>query len=97
MIPIIWYRVIIIFDNFRDIYISYFFLLNLYIILTNLNVFFIFRFNILRVAEVSIGLPLLTIIVRNHGNDYLKIMILFWGGRPNVLILKIKNKILLFS
>ena len=65
------------FDNFRDIYISYFFLLNLYIILTNFNVFFIFRFNILRVAEVSIGLPLLTIIVRNHGNDYLKIMILF--------------------
>ena len=59
--------------------------------------FFIFRFNILRVAEVSIGLPLLTIIVRNHGNDYLKIMIFIFGGRLNVLILKIKNKILLFS
>jgi len=46
------------------------------------------------VAEVSIGLPLLTIIVRNHGNDYLKIMILFWRGRSNVLILKIKKIII---
>ena len=45
-------------------------------------------------AEVSIGLPLLTIIVRNHGNDYLKIMILFWRGRSNVLILKIKKIII---
>merc|ERR1712030_246447 len=63
------------FDNSRDIYISYFFLLNLYIILININIFFIFRFITLRVAEASIGLSLLTILVRNHGNDYIKIMI----------------------
>lgn len=52
-----------------------FFLLNFYIILFNYSIFFIFIFITLRVAEARIGLSLLTILVRNHGNDYIKILI----------------------
>ena len=52
-----------------------FFLLNYYIILLNYSIFFIFIFITLSVAEARIGLSLLTILVRNHGNDYIKILI----------------------
>ena len=52
-----------------------FFLLNFYIILFNYSIFFIFIFITLSVAEARIGLSLLTILVRRHGNDYIKILI----------------------
>ena len=52
-----------------------FFLLNFYIMLLNYSIFFIFIFITLSVAEARIGLSLLTILVRNHGNDYIKILI----------------------
>ena len=52
-----------------------FFLLNYYIILINYSIFFIFIFITLSVAEARIGLSLLTILVRRHGNDYIKILI----------------------
>jgi len=52
-----------------------FFLINYYILLINYSGFFIFVFITLRVAEASVGLSLLTILVRNHGNDYIKITI----------------------
>ena len=54
---------------------SIFFLLNFYIIIFNYSIFFIFIFITLSVAEARIGLSLLTILVRNHGNDYIKILI----------------------
>ena len=54
---------------------SIFFLLNFYIIIFNYSIFFIFIFITLSVAEARIGLSLLTILVRNHGNDYIKIII----------------------
>ena len=41
----------------------------------NFSTFFIFIFITLSVAEARIGLSLLTILVRNHGNDYIKILI----------------------
>ena len=52
-----------------------FFLLNFYMILLNYSIFFIFIFITLSVAEARIGLSLLTILVRRHGNDYIKILI----------------------
>ena len=52
-----------------------FFLLNFHIILLNYSIFFIFIFITLSVAEARIGLSLLTILVRSHGNDYIKILI----------------------
>ena len=54
---------------------SIFFLLNFYIIIFNYSIFFIFIFITLSVAEARIGLSLLTILVRRHGNDYIKILI----------------------
>merc|ERR1712039_733196 len=64
---IIWYHVIII--------LIIFFLLNFSIILISYSSFLIFIFITLSVAEARIGLSLLTILVRNHGNDYIKILI----------------------
>ena len=52
-----------------------FFLLNFYMILFNYSIFFLFIFITLSVAEARIGLSLLTILVRSHGNDYIKILI----------------------
>ena len=54
---------------------SIFFLLNFYIIIFNYSIFFIFIFITLSVAEARIGLSLLTILIRSHGNDYIKILI----------------------
>ena len=41
----------------------------------NYSIFFIFIFITLSVAEARIGLSLLTILIRSHGNDYIKILI----------------------
>ena len=54
---------------------SIFFLLNFYIIMFNYSIFFIFIFITLSVAEARVGLSLLTMLVRSHGNDYMKIVI----------------------
>merc|ERR1712131_255822 len=46
-----------------------------YIYIYKLSFFFIFCFITLRVAEARIGLSILTMLIRNHGNDYIKIII----------------------
>ena len=75
MISLIWYHVIIILIILEMFILRIFFLLNFYVFLLNYSVFFIFVFITLSVAEARIGLSLLTILVRNHGNDYIKIII----------------------
>ncbi len=52
-----------------------FLLTNLFLFLRKLSIFFVFLFITLSVAEATIGLSLLTILVRRHGNDYIKINI----------------------
>ena len=52
-----------------------FLLINFYLFFIKLSIFFIFIFITLRVAEARIGLSLLTILVRSHGNDYVRINI----------------------
>ena len=52
-----------------------FLLINFFFILNKLRIFSIFLFITLRVSEARIGLSLLTILVRRHGNDYIKISI----------------------
>merc|ERR1712026_628896 len=70
---IIWYHVIIILIILEIFILIIFFLVNFYVILLNCSRFFIFIFITLRVAEARVGLSLLTILVRRHGNDYIKI------------------------
>merc|ERR1711953_698121 len=72
---IIWYHVIIILIILEIFILINFFLLNFSIILISYSSFLIFIFITLSVAEARIGLSLLTILVRNHGNDYIKILI----------------------
>ena len=43
--------------------------------LNKFSFFFLFLFMTLRVAEARIGLSIITILVRRHGNDYIKIII----------------------
>jgi NADH:ubiquinone oxidoreductase subunit K len=52
-----------------------FLLINFFFILNKLRIFSIFLFITLRVSEARIGLSILTILVRRHGNDYMKIII----------------------
>ena len=75
IISIIWFHVIIILILLEMFILRIFFLLNFYIILFNYSIFFIFIFITLSVAEARIGLSLLTMLVRSHGNDYIKILI----------------------
>ena len=75
LISIIWYHVIIILIILEVFILIIFFLVNFYVILLNCSRFFIFIFITLRVAEARVGLSLLTILVRRHGNDYIKITI----------------------
>ena len=75
IISIIWFHVIIILILLEIFILRIFFLLNFYMILFNYSIFFLFIFITLSVAEARIGLSLLTILVRSHGNDYIKILI----------------------
>ena len=52
-----------------------FLIINFFLLLNKLRSFFIFLFITLRVSEARIGLSILTILVRRHGNDYIKIII----------------------
>ena len=52
-----------------------FLIINIFFIINKISIFFIFLFITLRVSEARIGLSLLTILVRRHGNDYIKISI----------------------
>merc|ERR1712168_1691867 len=75
IISIIWYHVIIILMILELFILMIFFLVNLFTLIINYSRFFIFVFITLSVAEARVGLSLLTMLVRNHGNDYIKIRI----------------------
>lgn len=71
----IWYHLIILLIILEMFILLIFFSLNIFLILNKFSIFFIFIFITLRVAEARIGLALLTILVRTHGNDYININI----------------------
>lgn len=50
-------------------------LIVLFICLSNYNSIILFLFITLRVAEASVGVSLLTILVRRNGNDFVNINI----------------------
>jgi len=50
-------------------------MINIFLIINNISMFFIFLFITISVSEARVGLSLLTILVRSHGNDYIKITI----------------------
>ncbi len=52
-----------------------FLIVNFFLILNKIRIFFIFLFITIRVSEARIGLSIITILVRRHGNDYMKIII----------------------
>ena len=52
-----------------------FLIVNFFLILNKIRIFFIFLFITIRVSEARIGLSIITILVRRHGNDYIKISI----------------------
>ena len=52
-----------------------FLIVNFFLILNKIRIFFIFLFITIRVSEARIGLSIITILVRRHGNDYIKIII----------------------
>ena len=52
-----------------------FLIVNFFLILNKIRIFFIFLLITIRVSEARIGLSIITILVRRHGNDYMKIII----------------------
>ena len=71
----IWYHLIILLIILEILILMIFLLTNLFLFLWMFSTFFVFLFITLSVAEATIGLSLLTILVRRHGNDYIKINI----------------------
>merc|ERR1712131_125607 len=69
----ILYHLIILLIILEIFILRIFLIVNIYIY--KLSFFFIFCFITLRVAEARIGLSILTMLIRNHGNDYIKIII----------------------
>jgi len=55
--------------------VTVFLILNFLIVMLKFTGFFIFAYVTLSIAEARIGISLLTIIVRRHGNDFMGISI----------------------
>jgi len=70
-----WFHLIILLIFLEMFILMIFLLINLFFIINKLSIFFVFLFITLSVAEARIGLSILTILVRSHGNDYIKIII----------------------
>ena len=71
----IWYHLIVLLIILEIFILRIFLLLNLFLLSFKRSFFFIFCFITLRVAEARIGLSILTILIRSHGNDYIKIIV----------------------
>ena len=71
----IWFHLIILLIILEIFILLIFLIINFFLLLNKLSSFFIFLFITLRVSEARIGLSMLTILVRRHGNDYIKIII----------------------
>lgn len=68
-----WYHVIILLIILEFFILKGFFFTGLVIFRGSLETFFIFLFTALAVREASLGISLLTVLARAHGNDYLSI------------------------
>jgi len=68
-----WYHVIILLIILEFFILKGFFFTSLVIFRGSLETFFIFLFTALAVREASLGIALLTVLARAHGNDYLRI------------------------
>jgi hypothetical protein len=68
-----WYHVIMLLIILEFFILKGFFFTSLVIFRGSLETFFIFLFTALAVREASLGISLLTVLARAHGNDYLRI------------------------
>lgn len=72
-----WYHVIILLIVLEFIILKNFLVVVLIIYVLKLENVFLFFFRALAVSEASLGISLLTVLSRAHGNDYLRIEINF--------------------
>ena len=72
-----WYHVIMLLIVLEFIILKNFLMVILTIYYLNLENVFLFFFRALAVSEASLGISLLTVLSRAHGNDYLRIEINF--------------------
>ena len=78
-----WYHVIILLIVLEFIILKNFLMVILIIYGLKLENVFLFFFRALAVSEASLGISLLTVLSRAHGNDYLRIEINFTCGLAN--------------
>ena len=69
-----------------------FLLLMVLISISSVESVFIFFFSALAVREASLGISLLTVLARAHGNDYLRIELVYLKWQINALVLRTSNK-----
>ena len=72
-----WYHVIMLLIVLEFIILKNFLIVILIIYCLSLENVFLFFFRALAVSEASLGISLLTVLSRAHGNDYLRIEINF--------------------
>jgi len=70
-----WFHVIVLLIFLEIFMLLIFLIVTRFRLIINLSGGFIFIFITLRVAEASIGMALLTILVRRHGNDFINVSI----------------------
>ena len=69
-----WFHVIIVLILLELFMLKIYFFSLFYFVRLNINNFFVFLFITLRVAEARVGISLLTILVRVHGEDIILII-----------------------
>lgn len=69
----LWYHVIMLLIILEFFMLKGFFFIRLVIFIGSVETFFIFLFTALAVREASLGMSLLTVLARAHGNDYLRV------------------------
>ena len=69
-----WFHVIIVLILLELFILKIYFFSLFYFVRLNINNFFVFLFITLRVAEARVGISLLTILVRVHGEDIILII-----------------------
>lgn len=87
-----WYHIIILLIVLEFIILKNFLLTVLLISITNVESVFIFFFRALAVREARLGISLLTVLARAHGNDYLRIELVYLKWQINALVLRTSYK-----
>ena len=87
-----WYHIMMLLMVLEFIILKNFLLVVMLIYRASVESVFIFFFRALAVREARLGISLLTVLARAHGNDYLRIEIVYLKWQINAPVLRTGHK-----